>query len=169
MTQAKSTALKQYESAIKLMYSQDFEGAAGVFEKILGAFPDDKEIQERVKTLLRICQQKMTRRPSAPKTLEEHYDMGIALMNQGRYEESREHFLKALKLDPRCDFVIYAMAALTCRLGDFDGSLTFLKTAVQLRPDNRFLAQHDSDFEPLMQEPRFITIVFPERVGTGTL
>jgi tetratricopeptide (TPR) repeat protein len=150
------------------MYSQDFERAAAIFEKIIGAFPEDKEIQERVKTHLRLCEQKKTRKPSAPKTLEEHYDVGIALMNQGRYEESREHFLKALKLNPRCDFVIYAMAAMTCRLGDFDGALTFLKTAVQLRPDNRFLAQHDSDFESLMQDARFIAIVSPERVGTGT-
>jgi tetratricopeptide (TPR) repeat protein len=167
-TQAKSVALRQYESAIKLMYSQDFGGAAAIFEKIIGAFPEDKEIQERVKTHLRHCEQKMTHKSSAPRTLEEHYDVGIALMNQGRYEESREHFLKALKLNPRCDFVIYAMAALTCRLGDFDGALAFLRNAVQLRPDNRFLAQHDSDFETLMQDVRFIAIVFPERVGTGT-
>ncbi|HVN82452.1 MAG TPA: tetratricopeptide repeat protein [Terriglobia bacterium] len=165
LSAAKSAALRQYESAIKLMYSQDFEGARTIFIKIIGTNPDDKEIQERVKTHLRLCEQKMARRPSAPKTLEEHYDVGVALMNQGRYEEARDHYQKALKLNPQSDFVIYAIAALSCRTGDLDNALTSLKAAIQLRPDNRYLAQHDSDFEPLMQDARFISIIFPERLN----
>jgi len=165
LSAAKSAALKQYESAIKLMYSQDFEGARTIFARIIGSNPDDNEIRERVKTHLRLCEQKMARKPSAPKTLEEHYDVGVALMNQGRYEEARDHYQKALKLNPQSDFVIYAIAALSCRTGDLDNALTSLKAAIQLRPDNRYLAQHDSDFEPLMQDARFISIIFPERLN----
>jgi tetratricopeptide (TPR) repeat protein len=166
LSAAKSAALRQYESAIKLMYSQDFEGARTIFTKIIGTNPDDKEIQERVKTHLKLCEQKMARRPSAPKTLEEHYDVGVALMNQGRYAEARDHYQRALKLNPQSDFVIYAMAALSCRTGDLDSALASLKAAIQLRPDNRYLAQHDSDFEPFMQDARFIAIIFPERLNS---
>jgi tetratricopeptide (TPR) repeat protein len=167
LSAAKSAALRQYESAIRLMYSQDFEGARTIFTKITTTFPEDKEIQERVKTHLRLCEQKMARKPSAPKSLEEHYDVGVALMNQGRYEEARDHYQRALKLDSQSDFVIYAMAALSCRTGDLESALAYLKAAIQLRPDNRYLAQHDSDFEPLMQDARFIAIIFPERLNSA--
>ena len=160
---AKSAALKQYESAIKMMYSQDFEGAKVVFAKIVSTYPEDKEIQERVKTHLKLCELKMARKPAAPKTLEEHYDVGVALMNQRRYEEAREHFQRALKFNPKSDFVIYAIAALSCRTGDLENALEYLKSAIHMRPDNRYLAQHDSDFEPLMQDARFVAIIFPER------
>ena len=166
LSAVKSAALRQYESAIKLMYSQDFEGARTILTKIVATYPEDKEIQERVKTHLKFCEQKMVRKPSAPKTPEEHYDVGVALMNQGRYEEAGDHFQKALKLNPQSDYVIFAMAALSCRTGDLDSALASLRAAIQLRPDNRYLAQHDSDFEPLMQDARFIAIVFPERLSS---
>ena len=165
---AKSAALKQYESAIKMMYSQNFEGARIAFERILEANPEDKEIRERVKLHLRLCEQKMARKPSSPRTLEEHYDLGVALMNQGRFDEAREQFQKALKINSKCEFAIYALASLSSRIGDLEGAISSLKTAIQLRSENRILAQHDSDFEPLSQDTRFRSLVFPVRLTSGT-
>ncbi|GJL51880.1 MAG: hypothetical protein NPIRA01_31070 [Nitrospirales bacterium] len=38
---------------------------------------------------------------SMPSLAEAHYNLGLALTKQGRYIESREHFMKAVKLEPR--------------------------------------------------------------------
>jgi hypothetical protein len=50
------------------------------------------------------------------------------------------------------------------RTGNVEAALNNLQTAITLRPENRFLAQRDADFEPLKQDARFISMVFPERL-----
>ncbi len=163
LNSAQKAAIKLYESGVKLLYAQDFERAKAAFEKLIQSNLEDKEIVERARIHLKLCEQKLAAIPPPPRTVEDHYNLAIALMNEGKYEQSIEHLNKALKYNPNCDYVIYALAASNCRIGNFDGALNNLKTAIHLKPENRYLAQHDSDFEPLMQDSRFISIVYPDR------
>jgi tetratricopeptide (TPR) repeat protein len=160
----RSTSVKQYEAALKLLYSHDYERAKAAFEKIIISFAEDKEVLERARINLKLCEQKIARKPPAPRTLDEHYDLAVALMNEGKYEEAFDHLSKALKSNPKCDYVIYALAAMNSRTGNVETALSNLQTAITLKPENRFLAQRDVDFEPLKQDARFISIVFPERL-----
>jgi tetratricopeptide (TPR) repeat protein len=159
----RTASVKQYEAAVRLLYSHEYEKAKAAFEKVIAAFVDDKEVVERSRIHLRLCEQKIARKPAAPRTLDEHYDWAIALMNEGKYEESIDHLNKALKSNPKCDYVIYALAITHCRTGNFDRALASLQTAIGLRPENRFLAQRDSDFEVLKQDSRFVSLVFPDQ------
>jgi tetratricopeptide (TPR) repeat protein len=161
-------SIRQYESAVRLLYAQNFERAKSAFEKLIQTFGEDKEILERAKSHLRLCEQKIARKPPAPRSVEDLYNVAVALMNEGKYPESIEHLNKALKNRPDCDYVLYALAATYCLTGNVDNALRNLRAAITLKPENRFLAQHDYDFEPLMQDSRFISIVFPER-GTASL
>jgi len=159
----RTASVKQYEAAVKLLYSHEYEKAKPAFEKVITEFADDKEVVERSRIHLRLCEQKMARKPVAPRTLDEHYDWAIALMNEGKYEESIDHLNKALKSNPKCDYVIYALAITHCRIGNFERALASLQTAIGLKPENRFLAQRDSDFEVLKQDSRFMSLVFPDQ------
>jgi tetratricopeptide (TPR) repeat protein len=156
-------SIRQYEAAVRLLYAQNFQKAKSAFEKLIQTFGEDKEVLERAKSHLRLCEQRIARKPPAPRTVEDLYNAAVALMNEGKYQESIEHLNKALKNSPDCDYVLYALAASHCLTGNFDGALSNLKSAITLKPENRFLAQHDYDFEPLTQDSRFISIVFPER------
>jgi tetratricopeptide (TPR) repeat protein len=160
-------SIKQYESAVRLLYAQNFERAKSAFEKLIQTFGEDKEILERAKSHLRFCEQKIARKPPAPRSVEDLYNLAVALMNEGKYHESIEHLNKALKNRPDCDYVLYALAATYCMTGNVDNALRNLRAAITLKPENRFLAQHDYDFEPLMQDSRFISIVFPERMAAS--
>jgi tetratricopeptide (TPR) repeat protein len=164
----RSASIKQYEAAVRLLYSHEYEKAKLAFEKLIAVFADDKEVVERSRIHLRLCEQKIARKPAAPRTLDEHYDWAIALMNEGKYEESIDHLNKALKSNPKCDYVIYALAITHCRTGNFERALASLQTAIGLRPENRFLAQRDSDFEVLKQDSRFVSLVFPDQPSAST-
>ena len=159
----RAASLKQYEAAVRLLYSHEYEKAKVAFDKVIATFADDKEVIERSKIHLKLCEQKIARKPAAPRTPDEHYDLAIALMNGGKYEESLDHLNKALKSNPKCDYVIYALAVTHCRTGNFDRALANLQTAIGLKPENRFLAQRDSDFEVLKQDSRFVALVFPDQ------
>ena len=76
-----------------------------------------------------------------------------------------EHLTKADKAAPRRDDVQYALAAARSLQGNAETALEHLKTAITLRPENRFLAQHDDDFEPLRSDPRFGAVL--AKMGLG--
>ena len=164
----RSTLLKRYEAAVRLLYRQQFEQAREAFEKVISTDGQDKEIYERALTHIRLCQNKIARSQPVPKTWEELYNVAITLINDGRYQESMKCLNRALKQKPKCDYVIYALAVCDCRLGNRDRALKHLKLAIELKLENRFLAQRDADFEPLMRDSRFISLVFPEAPPVAT-
>jgi len=159
---AKLQQLKLYEEGLKLFQQQKFQRAKQSLERVLGG--PSKELGDRARVHLRICDQRISRLPApTPKSAEEHYTQGVALMNLGRWDEAREHLDRARKAAPKADHIVYAMAALDCLTGEADSAMQNLKVAIQLRPENRYHARNDEDFAFLQEDPRFTELLYPER------
>lgn len=158
--------LKLYEEALQQFQEQKYAKAKVAFEKVLTG--PSRECADRARVHLRIIEQRLkpTETPS-PKSPEEHYQHGVAMMNMGRWDEARTHLLKARKLAPKADYVIYAMAALDCLTGEADSAMENLKLAIQLRPENRYHARNDEDFAFLQEDPRFTELLYPDRESSG--
>ena len=158
--------LKHYEEALQHFQQQRYAKAKPLFEKALAG--PNKEFADRARVHLRITEQRL--QPvvtTAPRSPEEHYQQGVAMMNLGRWDEAREHLLRARKLAPKSDYIIYAMAALDCLTGEADSAMENLKTAIALRPENRYHARNDEDFAFLQDDPRFTELLYPDRDGSG--
>lgn len=164
----RSTLIKRYEAAVRLLHRQQFERARDAFEKVITTDGQDREICERALTHIRLCENKLARSQPAPKTTEELYNVAVTFMNDGRHQESIRHLNRALKRSPKCDYAIYALAVCYCRLGNRDRALKHLKLAIDLKVENRFLAQRDADFEPLTKDSRFAALVFLEESPAAT-
>jgi tetratricopeptide (TPR) repeat protein len=158
--------LKVYEQAVQHLHQQKFVKAKELLEKVLTG--PSKELADRAQVHLRIVEQRMAKQ-AAPslRTPEDHYQAGVAMMNLGRWDEAREHLLRARKLAPKADFVFYAMAALDCLTGEAESAMENLKIAIQLRPENRYHARNDEDFAFLQEDPRFTELLYPEREASG--
>ena len=158
--------LKIYEQAVQSFQQQKLGKAKELLEKVLAG--PSKELADRAQIHLRITEQRMAKQATpALRTPEEHYQAGVAMMNLGRWDEARDHLLRALKLAPKADFVFYAMAALDCLTGETESAMENLKTAIQLRPENRYHARNDEDFAFLQEDPRFTELLYPERETSG--
>ncbi|HTR46509.1 MAG TPA: tetratricopeptide repeat protein [Verrucomicrobiae bacterium] len=163
---AKQQQLKHYEEALGCFNQQKFQRAQQALERVLEG--PSKELADRARVHLRICEQRISRLPAAaPKTAEDHYTQGVALMNLGRWDEAREHLDRARKAAPKADHIVYAMAALDCLTGEADSAMQNLKVAIQLRPENRYHARNDEDFAFLQEDPRFTELLYPERDGSA--
>ena len=158
--------LKFYEQAVQHFHQQKLAKAKELLEKVLVG--PSKELADRAQIHLRITEQRMAKQ-AAPslRTPEEHYQAGVAMMNLGRWDEARDHLLRARKLAPKADFVFYAMAALDCLTGEAESAMDNLKIAIQLRPENRYHARNDEDFAFLQEDPRFTELLYPEREASG--
>ena len=158
--------LKLYDEALALFHQQKFAKAKQELEKVLEG--PSKELADRARMHLRIAEQRM--KPSHeenPRTADEHYQRGVAMMNIGRWDDARESLIKARKASPKADYIHYALAALDCLTGEADSAMANLKVAIQLRPENRYHARNDEDFAFLQEDPRFTELLYPEKDGTA--
>jgi tetratricopeptide (TPR) repeat protein len=156
--------LKLYDEALALFHQQKFAKSRQELEKVLGG--PSKELCDRARMHLKIVEQRMNpAHEQNPKTAEDHYQRGVAMMNIGRWDDARESLLKARKAAPKSDHVHYALAALDCLTGEADSAMANLKVAIELRPENRFHARNDEDFAFLQEDPRFTELLYPEKDG----
>jgi tetratricopeptide (TPR) repeat protein len=159
--------MKIYEEAMQALQQQKFLKAKQLLDKVIAG--PSKELADRALMHLRIADQRLSRvQAAAPRTPEEHYQGGVAMMNLGRWDEARESLLRAKKLAPKADYVFYAMAALDCLTGEAESAMENLKVAIQLRPENRYHARNDEDFAFLQEDPRFTELLYPECDGSGS-
>jgi len=159
--------LKLYDEALSLFHQQKFARAKQELEKVLEG--PSKELADRARMHVKIAEQRM--KPSHeqnPRTAEEHYQRGVAMMNIGRWDDARESLDKARKAAPKADHIHYALAALDCLTGEADSALANLKVAIHLRPENRYHARNDEDFAFLQEDPRFTELLYPEKDGLAS-
>ncbi len=157
--------LKVYDEALSLFHQQKFAKSKQELEKVLEG--PSKELADRARMHLKIAEQRM--KPSHeqnPKTADEHYQRGVAMMNIGRWDDARESLDRARKTAPKADYIHYALAALDCLTGEADSAMKNLKVAIDLRPENRYHARNDEDFAFLQEDPRFTEMLYPEKEGS---
>jgi tetratricopeptide (TPR) repeat protein len=158
--------LKLYDEALALFHQQKFARAKQELEKVLEG--PSKEFADRARMHLKIAEQRM--KPSSeqnPRSADEHYQRGVAMMNIGRWDDARESLIKARKAAPKADHIHYALAALDCLTGEADSAMANLKVAIELRPENRYHARNDEDFAFLQEDPRFTELLYPEKDGAA--
>jgi len=154
-------ALQNYEAGLRALQEHKFEKAKPLFEKVLAGV--SKDLTDRASIHLSICNQHLGRSTTQQfKSVEEHYDYAVSLMNVGDYITAREHIEKLLKQAPKTDFVVYGLAALECLTGHVEDSLKHLEESLRLNANLRFQARNDSDFHNLAEDPRFTELLYPD-------
>ena len=157
-------ALQSYEAGLRAMQEHKFDKAKPHFQKVVAG--TIRELVDRASVHLNTCNQHLDRSAATQfKTSEEHFDFAVSLMNVGDYVTAREHLEKLLKQNPKSDYVIYGLAALDCLTGHVEDSLRRLDEALHLKPQLRFQARNDSDFQNLAEDPRFTELLYPDPGG----
>lgn len=142
------------------MHAEEFSRAKHSFESLLVDHPEETEIHERAKVLINACEKKIHEKArTVLRSADDHYNVGVADLNRRALDSAVQHLQHALKLTPKADHVLYALAAANALQGNREQSLNCLKQAIHYHPENRFLALRDSDFESLQEDPDFKQLV----------
>ncbi len=152
--------LKHYENGLRLMQEGKFEKARAEFEKLLPETPP--EIRDRAALHMAACDRQARRVQLAFNTIEERYDFAVLLLNEGNYEDAREHLEVILAEKEDADFAHYGVAVLNSVTGQAEECLTHLSRAIELNPLNRIQARRDTDFADMADDPRFTELLYPE-------
>jgi Tfp pilus assembly protein PilF len=152
---------KSFERGIQLLNKRNFREAKEYFEKARTG--PSLEICSNAQSHVRMCDRRLASPAPEPKSSEERYNYGIALINARNLELARKHLATALEMEPRADHVHYAMGVCQALSGDAAGAYDSLKRAIELQPRNRMVARQDSDLEAISNQPRFSRLFYPER------
>ena len=153
--------LTQYEAAVRLLHEGKFDKAHTAFDKLLAIAPPD--FADRVRMYLNTCLQHAGKKKTASfGTPEERYDYAISLLNDGHYEDAREHLIDIVKSNSSADYAFYGLAVLASMTGDAHKCLDHLTEAIRLNGLNRIQARSDSDFQDMADDPRFTELLYPE-------
>jgi Flp pilus assembly protein TadD len=83
----------------------------------------------------------------------------ITLLELGRRDEAIKEGNAAIELSPGDSVMLYNGACLYSRLGDKQKAIATLKEAIAAGVTNYGWMKHDSDFDPIRNEPEFIALM----------
>lgn len=157
--QPSTGVLKSFEQAVKVFNRRQFTEARGLFEALQSRYPQEVEINARAQTYIQVCNQKMARPVSSPRSADEFYDRGVVALNIGDFTQARTFFEKALRLRPDEPHLLYSLAATYAQTGSHDQALDYLHRSIQMQPRYRSQVINDSDFTQLHNDKRFLEIL----------
>jgi hypothetical protein len=142
-------AIAIYETGVRALQKHDFSTAAEQFRAVIQRYPDERELLERARLYLRVCERETANRPATPRTPDERVYAATVALNAGDPDAAVEHLRQALGEAPDHDHGHYIMAVALCDKGDSQGALEHLRQAIELNPDNRSNAKQDPDLAPV--------------------
>jgi len=148
-------AVALYERGLELLQRHAYREAADAFESVLRQYPDEKELHERVRQYLNICQRHATPKETAPQTIDERLYAATLAINTGQYDQAIAHLRLVRDEDPDNDHALYMLAVAHAQRDEPAEAVAHLERAIALNGENRALARTDPDLEPLRDDDAF--------------
>jgi len=148
-------AVALYERGLEALQRHDYRVAGELFETVLRQYPDEKELHERVRLYLNICQRQAAALPATPQTIEERLFAATIAINGGQYDRAIAELRLVRDEDPDNDHALYMLAVAHAQRGEPAEAIAHLERAIALNAENRALARTDPDLEPLRADEGF--------------
>ena len=148
-------AVALYERGLEALQRHAYQQAATLLESVLQKYPEERELHERVRLYLNICQRQAAQREAAPQTIDERLYAATLSINGGHYDQAIAHLRLVRDEDPDNDHAIYMLAVAHAQRDEHAEAVAHLERAIALNPENRALARNDPDMEPLRDDDAF--------------
>jgi tetratricopeptide (TPR) repeat protein len=149
-------AVALYERGLQALRAHAYAQASDLLRSVLASYPEEKELHERVRLYLNICERQATPRAvSVPNSLEERLYAATLALNAGEYEQALLHIQAVIADQPDNDHAHYVRAVAHTLRGSLGDAIPSLIRAIELNPENRSLAKQDPDLEALRVDDSF--------------
>jgi Tfp pilus assembly protein PilF len=146
-------AIAIYESGVRGLQRHDYEAAAESFRQVLQRYPEERELIERARLYLRVCERETAQRPAGPQTTSERVYAATMSLSAGDSDAALGHVQRALDQEPASHHAHYMMAVIRSTRSETAKAVEHLRRAIELNPDSRSLARQDADLERLRLSP----------------
>ncbi len=148
-------ALTAFEQVMKVFHKGDYNKTSELLGAFLEKFDSEKELVDRAKMYLKICDEHMQKDKVVLKTFDDYYQNGIFKANHGEYELALEMLTKAQSMEPKEGKIFYLMSSVYCLMDQPEKCLEHLERAIALDSYFAVLAQNETDFSSLKEDEKF--------------
>jgi tetratricopeptide (TPR) repeat protein len=148
-------AVALYERGLEALQRHHYQKATSFLESVLRQYPEEKELHERVRLYLSICQRQAAQQKTAPQTIGERLYAATIAINGGQYDQALAHLRLVRDEDPDNDHALYMLAVTHAQRFEHAEALAHLERAIVLNPENRGRARTDPDMEPIRGDEAF--------------
>lgn len=155
---------EEYEKALQSFHKKSYSKAGEAFKKIIETYKDSEfysvlEIQTRAKVYL-----SMARAQTHPVTIklenaQDHVWEGVYRLNAGDADKALELFAQAEKNNYRDAYLYFLMAAAHLKKKDTANALRYVEKCLKKDEHYKVIVYNEPDFEPLLQNQDFLTLV----------
>ncbi len=148
------SARREFDRGVSSLQRRKVEEAERHFLELIQKYPEEKELADRARVYLAVCErQKRTDAPALTEP-EDFYYAALVAKNRGEVDAAIEHLKRAIRKNGggKVDFLL---ACCYAQNGDRVTALEHLKRAIEEDQSNRILARHDADFDPVRDTPEF--------------
>ncbi len=145
-------AVARYESGLRLMQEHRFGEAIAELQALLTRYPEEKELAERVRVHLTVCDRHQRSAQPNPKSPEERLYAATLALNAGDIAGAIGHLEAVLLDDDQHEGALYMLAVGHAQIDDRSAAVNYLQRAITSNPDNHRIALRDSDLERLLQD-----------------
>jgi tetratricopeptide (TPR) repeat protein len=152
-------AVAMYERGLQALQRRDFAASAAALRNVIERYPDERELLERARLYLKVCERELEPKEPTPKTADEWVYAATVAQNSGDVASALRHLQRALAEDPRHDHAHYMMGVASAQRREFGPAIEYLRRAIALNGENRSRARQDADLEALRDEPAFRSLL----------
>jgi tetratricopeptide (TPR) repeat protein len=147
-------ARKEYDRGVAALQRKKLDEAERHFADLIQKYPEEKELVDRARVYLAVCERQRLAARSMLSEPEDFYYAAVLEKNRGNVEEAIEHLKRAARKNGggKVDFLL---ACCYAQRGEPGSALEYLKRAIGEDQRNRILARHDRDFDPVRDSPEF--------------
>ncbi|HSE62314.1 MAG TPA: tetratricopeptide repeat protein [Thermoanaerobaculia bacterium] len=147
-------ARKEYDRGVAALQRKKIEEAQRHFLELTQKYPEEKELVDRARVYLAVCERQKNAAASSLSEPEDFYYAAVLEKNRGNVDEAIEHLKRAARKNGggKVDFLL---ACCYAQRGEPLSALEYLRRAIGEDQRNRILARHDRDFDPVRDSPEF--------------
>jgi tetratricopeptide (TPR) repeat protein len=147
-------ARKDFDRGVAALQKKKIDDAERNFLDLIQKYPEEKELMDRARVYLAVCERQKNSSRAALSEPEDFYYSALLEKNRGNVGEAIEHAKRASKKNGggKVDFLLACCYAQT---GEIHIALEHLRKAIEEDQRHRILARHDRDFDPVRNTPEF--------------
>jgi len=144
-----------YERGLQALQRRDFAASAAALRTVIERYPDERELLERARLYLKVCERELEPKEPTPKTADEWVYAATVAQNSGDTASALRHLQRALTEDPRHEHAHYMMAVASAQRRDTAAAVDHLRRAIAMNPENRSRARQDGDLDAIRDDAAF--------------
>lgn len=137
---------------MRTLQQRNFVRAAELLSRVVQAYPQEKELAERARLYVALCERQIQPLSAEPQSVTERLYAATLALNAADVGRAIGYLEQVLADDSANDQALYMLAGAYAARGETDLAIGYLQRAIATNPENRVLARTDPDLAAIRSD-----------------